>query len=55
MLQEGSPSSIASNNIKAVYIDEKNDLVYIGTHTGGLTYYTVNPNKSIIILQKAVT
>ena len=37
MLQEGSPSSIASNNIKAVYIDEKNDLVYIGTHTGGLS------------------
>lgn len=28
---------LASNDIKAIYIDEKNDLVYIGTHTGGLS------------------
>ena len=25
-----------SNDIKDIYIDEANDLVYIGTHTGGL-------------------
>lgn len=28
---------LGSNDIKAIYIDEKNDLVYIGTHTGGLS------------------
>lgn len=28
---------LGSNDIKAIYIDEKNGLVYIGTHTGGLS------------------
>lgn len=28
---------LASNDIKAIYIDETRDLVYIGTHTGGLS------------------
>ncbi|MBD9093312.1 MAG: hybrid sensor histidine kinase/response regulator [Bacteroides oleiciplenus] len=28
---------IGSNDIKAIYIDEEHDLVYIGTHTGGLS------------------
>ena len=31
--QEG----IGSNDIKVIYIDEENDLIYIGTHTGGLS------------------
>lgn len=28
---------IGANDIKVIYIDEANDLVYIGTHTGGLS------------------
>lgn len=36
-LQEGQPSGISSNNIKAVYVDESKKLVYIGTHAGGLS------------------
>lgn len=32
MREEG----LMSNDIKDIYIDEANDLVYIGTHTGGL-------------------
>ena len=28
---------LKSNDIKSIYIDEKKDLVYIGTHTGGLS------------------
>lgn len=32
----GSGKGIGSNNIKAVYPDEKRNLVYIGTHGGGL-------------------
>lgn len=28
---------LASNDIKSLYVDEKNNLVYIGTHTGGLS------------------
>lgn len=28
---------IGSDDIKVIYIDEKNDLIYIGTHTGGLS------------------
>ena len=31
--QEG----LASNDIKTIYVDEEHDLVYIGTHTGGLS------------------
>lgn len=26
---------LTSNDIKSIYIDEANDLVYIATHTGG--------------------
>lgn len=28
---------LGSNDVKVIYIDEANDLVYIGTHTGGLS------------------
>lgn len=28
---------LGANDVKVIYIDEKNDLVYIGTHTGGLS------------------
>lgn len=27
---------LSSNDVKAIYVDEANDLIYIGTHTGGL-------------------
>lgn len=28
---------LGSNDVKVIYVDEKNDLVYIGMHTGGLS------------------
>lgn len=28
---------LGSNDVKAIYVDEANDIVYIGTHTGGLS------------------
>lgn len=33
---EKNNQKVSANNIKAIYIDEKNDLVFIGTHAGGL-------------------
>ena len=35
--EDESARGIGSNNIKAVYVDEKKSLVYIGTHAGGLS------------------
>ena len=32
-----SKEGIGSNDIKVIHIDEENDLIYIGTHTGGLS------------------
>ncbi|MDL2211061.1 response regulator [Bacteroides sp. OttesenSCG-928-M17] len=35
--KEGSRSAIRSNNIKAIYVDEASNKVYIGTHAGGFS------------------
>ena len=35
--EDENTRGIGSNNIKAVYVDEKKSLVYIGTHAGGLS------------------
>jgi len=35
--RENQPSSLRSNNIKVIYIDEDQDKVYIGTHAGGFS------------------
>lgn len=35
--RENQPSSLRSNNIKTIYIDESQDKVYIGTHAGGFS------------------
>lgn len=36
---------LGSNDIKAIYIDEVNDLVYVGTHTGGLSILHPKSNR----------
>ena len=35
--RDGNHGSIASNNVKVVYLDEAQSKVYIGTHAGGLS------------------
>jgi two-component system sensor histidine kinase/response len=30
---------VSANNIKAIYVDEKNDLVFVGAHAGGLAVF----------------
>ena len=50
---------IGSNNIKAIYVDEETNLVYIGTHTGGLSILnrqsghieTINSSNNIYTLE----
>lgn len=36
---ENKSRKVSANNIKAIYIDEKNDLVFIGAHAGGLAVF----------------
>ena len=44
-LQEGNKEGIGSNNVKAVYVDEKQGRVYIGTHAGGLSVLQRNTGR----------
>lgn len=42
-----------SNDVKAIYVDEAQNLVYIGTHTGGLSILHRNSGRIETINQRA--
>lgn len=44
---------LASNDVKAIYVDEAQNLVYIGTHTGGLSILRRNSGRIETFNQRA--
>ncbi|MDR3060789.1 MAG: response regulator, partial [Dysgonamonadaceae bacterium] len=41
----GDPQSISSNNLKAIYLDERRNLLWVGTHMGGLNCFNPQTKK----------
>ena len=46
---------LGSNDVKAIYVDEVNDLVYIGAHKGGLNILQRNSGRIETLKQKNIT
>jgi len=44
-LVSGGKNSIAHNNLKSIAYDEKRNVLYLGTHTGGLSRYDIDQDK----------
>lgn len=42
---ENNPNSISHNNLKCIWLDDKNEQLYIGTHTGGLSIYDIKKER----------
>lgn len=43
--QPGNPQSIGSNNLKSIYFDPETEILYVGTHFGGLYIFDTRTKK----------